>query len=130
MARAKSARRVDDKVYSFKLNKLSKNKAERELREYIDTERKEAESKNDDWSLRPLMIEMWKAYRGYPRPKTDEVASAIVEATEGLWRVFNDILQNRPTNRDAYHEIAENNGIEFTEEFIDGMLGVFGRADE
>lgn len=124
--RKPSATPVDDKSFSFKLD--NNDPRERELRAYI-----EEQNKNDDWSLRHYIVNMWHFHHGHIPDQTKEVASAIREATQGLWDMFNELMQNRgaPLSRENFQRFAQDQGVdEFDEDFVTGMLDTFGKLDD
>lgn len=115
--------KTDAKTFSFKLDK--EIRLEQEFRAFI-----EDANNNPDWSLRKYVVDMWHYHHGNIPDQNNEVASAIREATQGLWDMFTDLMQNRPVTREGYQEIAQQHEMDFPDEFVNGMLNTFGKLED
>lgn len=126
---ARRGRRPDGRLrnvrtFSFKLD--SELSGEQDFRAFIE---QEAEH-NPEWNLRDYLTGLYKHHNGYVPDRSREVADAIVEATNGLWQVFLEVMQTQPATREDVQRIAKSKGVAFNDDFVDGMMGNFGKLED
>lgn len=118
--------KVEARTFSFKLD--LNNPAEREFRRFLDEEIEKV-----DFSLREYLNRMWNYHHGQIPSQANDVADAIREATQGLWDMFQELIQNggATISRENFQRFAQDRGVdEFDEDFVNGMLDTFGKLDD
>lgn len=117
---------VERNVVSFALR--MNDEREREMWEFLE----DARNDNPMFSMRDYFVNLWHIHHGNVPNDTNEVASAIVEATQGLWNLFNDLMQQRPTTAAHYRQIVEEHvpGGQFSPDFVDSMMANFGILED